>query len=372
MRALFLLPVGSQVRYHKRIQGMLRAGVDVEVMYFQRDYYPGAPLPVPSTCLGEIRAGHYAERVPRLLRARRAVRERVGTFDIVYACGLDMLLLGLSAARGSSGAPAVVYEVGDINHYTDHGLKSALFRAVERRALRRVSVLVVTAPLFADDYYVPVQGFDRGRIKVLENKLDPEWLPAGLTPRRPEPGVLAIGYFGLVRCAHSWETLKRIARLGGDRVRIELRGVLLLDGIEAELGGLPNVHYGGTYVEPDDLAALYASVDVSWTAHHEPPSSGWARSNRFYKACAFHMPQIAAAGSADGDAVAELGAGLVVDLTRPAEAAEHVLSITPEEMAVWSERAARVDSSVYAYGGDHEDLLEMIAATTPGAARVVA
>ena len=51
--------------------------------------------------------------------------------------------------------------------------------------------MAAAAPLFAEDYYVPIQGADDARIRVLENKLDPEWTSPGRDGTPDEFGRVA-------------------------------------------------------------------------------------------------------------------------------------------------------------------------------------
>jgi succinoglycan biosynthesis protein ExoL len=69
--------------------------------------------------------------------------------------------------------------------------------------------------------------------------------------------------------------------------------------------------YGGPYVNPDDLAALYGAVDLVWALdfEHEDANSRWLMPCRFYEAGAFGVPCLAARGFQVGDRIDALGVG---------------------------------------------------------------
>lgn len=316
--------------------------------------------------LGRIDHGHYGRRLIALLRALPAVRAAVARADVVYAFGLDLHALAWMAARLSGRRPSLVYEVADI-HPTLVGTRAVarLMRAVERRLLRDTRLVVVTSEAFITGFYRGVQKVARLPHLLIENKPNLE----SVAHRAPGPAraadSLTIGYFGILRCQRSWQALREIAVRGNGRIRIYLRGVPLgLPDFEREAADTPWVEYGGPYVAPGDLPAMFDRVDVSWNAHRVDDNNSllWNRTNRFYEACAFQTPMVAQAGSQDGQVVAARGIGTCVDLADVEAAVNHVLQITHADVDRWRSCMERLPRSVYTENGEHSELARRIRA----------
>jgi succinoglycan biosynthesis protein ExoL len=140
---------------------------------------------------------------------------------------------------------------------------------------------------------------------------------------------------------------------------VYLRGVPLnIPNFEAEAQETPWVEYGGAYVAPDELRAMYAKVDLLWVAHRvdENNSLLWNRTNRFYEGCAFRKPIIAQVGTQDGAVVFDRGLGPSIDLLAPDAVVERINSITSADIEQWQANMSRLPRSVYRENGEHEQL----------------
>lgn len=359
MRAVFLLPVPSQVRFHKRVEGLTKSGIDASCVYFERDYFEGRPLPVESLSLGRIRHGHYLARILRLLRVVPTVRAHARCADVLYAFGLDMGILALMV-RGVRRRVLVVYEVGDVFQYTQMTAISRIARVLERIALKYFDLVVPVTEGFAEEYYVPIQRVDPRRLFVLENKV-----PAGTSSnsvRMQVPSrcpVMTIGRFGMIRDRISWDILKEVARRGEGRIRVRIHGVFFgLPGWEEDLRENPSLVYMGPYKNPDDLPAVYDGIDMSWVADSSNggPEARWTRSNRFYEACAFSRPMAVYAHQADGMAARDYDVGVLMDMNDPADCVEQLLSVTDDDLLGWHRNLQSLPRSVFELSDEHERL----------------
>lgn len=362
-RVLFLLPVRSQPRYHKRIRGMMRAGCDASALYFDRPYFEGAALPCPARAMGQVEHGAYLGRLPGLGRALRQVSRAAKQVDAIYAFGLDMMLLARLAAM--QGRVPTVYEIGDVRAVQlAPSVRGRIVRAVERWAVRGAAELVVTAPGFATGYLRNRLGVTPEKLHVIENRLD---LPVA---ERPPARVhsagdpIVVGYFGLLRCRRSWESLKALARMGDGSIRIVVRGYALGIDLQNEPDKSPWIHYGGEFVAPDELPNLYGSVDIVWGCYPAPERLAvdgsldvnwrWARTNRFYESCYFGRPILALSGSDEAREIEALGIGMGVDLSSPTQAASQLLKVLPESLAAWQVKAAELPGAVSTYTNEHD------------------
>jgi len=366
MKIVFLLPVSSDARYRKRIEALQKLGVDPQVLAFERDYYPGKPWPREYETLGKLQHGHYWKRLIPLLKAVPKVRAAVKEADAIYTFGLDVLLLGWLAncTLGERKCQKIVYEVGDLGVLSRDGLFYHGLRLLERYLLQKVSLLVVTSEAYIEEYYRGVQGLTDLHYQVIENKIDASIVPQpqvkSIHNKRDES--LRIGYFGVIRCHRSWEALKKAAIKGNGRIRVYVRGIPMgLKSFEKDVQNTPYVEYGGPYISPDDLPAMYGQVDIVWIAHFMSKTSLlWNRANRFYEACFFQKPMIAQLGTQDGQIVKDRGLGICIDLRDIGGTVDRILSITKVKINQWERNIAHLPAHIYTYTDEHKKLLRFI------------
>lgn len=359
-----LLPVASQPRYHKRIRGLQKVGMNVYGFCFNRPYFRGAPLPCKIERLGTLKHGSYLKRFFNIIFSSKRLTNKIADNDVIYAFGADMVLLALLMRWGSSNK--IIYEIGDLRpaHFAS-GILSSLVRALERYAVKRAHVVVVTARGFADEFICRHLGASIDKIRVIENKLD---LPSSgrPTPALWQPGnPITIGYFGLLRCKRSWRTLKEVVRLGQGSVKVLVWGYPLGVDIKAEAEVEPFVEYRGEFVSPDDLASMYSGIDLVWGCYPTPDHFGpgnwrWARTNRFYEACYFRRPIVALSGTDEADEVEALQIGMGLDLRDCKKAASRLLSALPENLHSWQSNVAKVLADRCVYVNEHENLVKSL------------
>ena len=224
--------------------------------------------------LGETVDRHYLRRLPALLGALRVLlqhRDILRQADAIYARQIDLLLVGLLARWLTGSTAQVTYEVEDVQEvFFKKTLQGAVFRWLERRALRHVDLLVPLSPGFLRGYFEPVQRYF-GPSFVLENKIQlgdrPDLpTPAG-TVWETIPDRWVIGWFGTLRCPKSMACLEEIAQRLGPKVEIYTRGYPTETGLDAYMEVVnrhPNWTYEGEYTIPDDLESMYGRVHFSW------------------------------------------------------------------------------------------------------------
>lgn len=361
MKITFLLPVASDALHYRRIKALERAGAQSRILAFERDYYPGKLQPGEYESLGRLQHRHYSRRYMPYLKAISKVRAAVREADVLFVFGLDLLLLGWLASRALGKRLKIVYEVDDVREVLmGNGLLSRSLRWLERFLLQSVDLLVtVTEPLL-QGYFLGIQGLTDLRYQVIENKLDNDALAQieSLT----KDGILRIGYFGLIRCRRSWEVLKKAAERGNGRVQVYVRGMSInLENLEEEARRLPYVEYGGPYLVPDDLPALYGQVNVVWVAYYHGESNVlWGHAHRFFEACYFKLPMFGQVGTPDGRIIEELGVGTSIDLLDVESTVDRILHISEAELDQWRENVTKLPQDVYVYTDEHERLIEAI------------
>ncbi len=358
-KILFLNNSVDATNQTKRVDMFRRGGFEVEVAAFERAYNQGfGCLPdCPVTRLGRIPAGRYFSRLLRVMLALRPVRAAVRRNRLVYAHSPEMGLLAVLAGAGLGRR--VVLDIADIvKIQVSPGWVGRIGRRLERWMLKRCGLLVLTSEGYRA-YYRERLG-SAAPIMVVENKLDPGGRPAA--PAAPPAGrPLRVGWFGRLRDEWTVRVLEALGRRPENPV-IVIAGTPMpnLGDFERRVAGNPRFDCRGGYDYPDDLSGLYGEVDVAMNTYPPEVPSCWARANRFYESCLHRRPQIARAGTLDGDSVARLGIGLVLDARDPDAAAAAIARISARDVARWQAALAAVPPSVYTFSGETDRLLDAV------------
>ncbi len=273
--------------------------------------------------LGETRDNDYLQRLASIFSgAARAARhaDLLRRADLIYARNLDMLALA-SRVRARLGLETpLVYECLDIHHrLTGPSTAARLLRRFERRLLARCALVVISSPRFETEHFARYYP-GLCRFQLIENRL----IEGDAFAPRPDPrtvapdGPLRIGWFGNLRCRRSLDLLLGLARRFPETVTITLRGYPapgVFKDFEGEIAPHPNVHYGGRYQAPQDLAEIYGGIDLIWAGdwYEEGANSLWLLPNRVYEGGYFATPAIAPSGTETGRWLEEHGGGFLVD-----------------------------------------------------------
>jgi succinoglycan biosynthesis protein ExoL len=289
----------------RRVQGFRDDGLDVVgFMMRRRDE---APTDWENVDLGRTYDGKYARRVESILAGARlaaAERETLASADVIYARNLDMLATAFLAKHKAKLKTPVIYESLDIHRLlTRKDAVGLTLRRFEGWLLERSSRLVVSSPGFLRNHF-EVHHSGRYKACVIENRLaagadyGPRPSKTSAAPDRP----LRIGWVGVLRCWRSFGLLLDLARKLGNDVQIVMHGMPALTEIpdfHHRIQGLKNVHFHGRYRAPEDLARLYAGLDLVWAGDFMEAgyNSVWLLPNRLYEGGYYATPPIAPAGT---------------------------------------------------------------------------
>ena len=275
----------------------------------------------PDIDLGQINNEQLGRRMRLALRGLGklwANRRQLVQADLIIARNIDMVLLALAACFMCRRRVPVVYECLDIHGiFTSDRRRAGLARWVERIALARVALLVVSSPGFISHYFGPVQHYS-GRWLLLENKV---WFPNKALPRPRDVlgrnGPLVLGWVGAIRCQPSLELLCALAGQMGNALRIEIRGVVhdhALVDFAGQIAAHSNIQFTGSYAYPDGLESVYAVCDLVWAQDmwQRGANSDWLLPNRIYEASWFGCPSIAVTGTQTAAKIAANGLGYVL------------------------------------------------------------
>lgn len=362
----------------KRARAFAQAGLEVQGFTFRRDKLNREYRPEwDDVDLGTTVDRHYGQRFAKLARALPVLarhRERLARADLFYARNLDMGALALAARALVRSRAPVVYEVLDVQRvFTGSGPRPAAFRAAERRVLNAADLLVVSSEAFTRHYFEPVQGY-RGPWHLLENKifgLDPSLTAGRPTPDRPRgpacppDGPWVIAWLGNLRCPRTPALLIKIARVLGDKVRIQIHGYPTETGLaafQARIAGHPNIVYHGEYKSPDDLQAIYDQAHFAWAFDYldAGSNSDWLLPNRLYEGGFFGAPALAAGGTETGCRVKAQGLGWTVREPVDREVIELLQGLDRAAYLARRRALLRLPSSLFVDEGDTAALIRRV------------
>lgn len=311
--------------------------------------------------LGRVMPLSRASRIiPLALAVLRLLRERksLAGIDLFIARNLDIAILALLARRMVGSSAPLIYEVLDINSScTAPGWRGALFRRIEKWVLARIDLLVVSSPYFATEYYELLLGYRRSWF-LFENKVPKNGAPVRACPPPSQDSASSkrpwrLGWFGYLDDERSWRILSAVARQLPDDIVIYVRGTPYTNfdmrQFLADVRELPNVIYGGPYRNPEDLAEVYAAVDIVWSTDCNFPTanSKWLLTNSLYEAGYFGKPVLGLAGTAVGHFLSDRGTGWC--LREPMERAlvDFIRSLDAETYENMRKHIARTDLDVF-------------------------
>lgn len=371
---LVVMPVVGQPRFSKRIDMMLEYKHQVRVAAFERVFLDKGRQPnCEVTYLGRMEHGKYLKRIPVLLGSVFKLRALLKECDVVYAIGTDLILLSLLAGVGLKHGRML--ESGDLREIqTRNSPVGRFFRRVDRFICKRLNYLVVTAPSFLDEYY---RKWVRAETPALlfENKVEAaqaEAIKQELANQPPRTSTaVGVGYFGGLQSRWSWRTLQVLAKENPQTHTVLIAGYSIqldVKEIDAVAQATDNLNYFGEYNSPDDLSELYGQIDLSWACFSpmdpEDWKLRWARSNRFYEACAYETPLLSRQGSDEALVVEKYNIGLVIDDADEQAAVNKVVSVTPEQIAQWKKNMQELPRNIYAYTDESEQLSNAIIAAS--------
>lgn len=270
-----------------------------------------APVDLGRT--GDLRLVQRALAVLRNLVLRRAARHLSRGADILVARNLEALAIAAAVRRPGQ---RLVYECLDIHRLLlGTGAPSRLLRAIERRLLAGVDLVIVSSPAFEREYFRARRGFD-GPILLVENKV-PEAAAALHQPRPAARSRWRIAWLGMLRCRKSLLQLRAIADAADGAVEVVIAGRVtcaLIPDFDDIVASSSHLTFVGAYA-PADLARLYGAAHFAWAIdyYEEGLNSRWLLPNRLYEGLAHGAVPLALADVEIGRWLARHGVGQVLD-----------------------------------------------------------
>ena len=368
---LCFCPVVGDTKDAKRIDILQKAGFDVTVIAFNREFFVSRLPKCEIVILESIENGKYGKRLGKMLKSLLRLRQYVKKCDIIYAMSPDLAIMAFIA---SGGKKPLVLDLADIRRIqVSSSISGKLVRMVDRFLATRCKLIVVTSKGFITEYYSKTLKKEIKNYFLLENKVDYRIPP----PAYSEPVLggkkLRIGYFGVLRDKWTIQFLNELLVKFPGKYEVYAAGINMLYDLDiTELEEkVEDFHFIGPYKSPDDLEKLYAKVDVIAIFYPEYPfNRNWyeasriCRSNRFYEACFFRKPMLSFSFCEDGKEINNLKIGLTFTSYNISES----LLIAQRELnycnlSQWRQNLKSLPSEVYLFHDEHVELAKKLRAT---------
>lgn len=328
----------------RRCRMFERGGAEVLLAGFCRDKGLASEMVVRGPLvLGTSADADMFQRAIATLRNAAFNRRLTHFFEncqVLVVRNLEQLAVGASMGIQRP----LVYECLDIHHLlVGQGLAARAIQAVEARLLPRVDLLITSSPGFIDNHFAGSSL--KAPWLLVENKLlidDADSFEPIKQAPLSEP--IRIGWFGMLRCARTLETLKEISRSSNGRVEILIAGrpsPAVFTDFAAALAGTRGIEFAGSY-SYGDLPDLYGRCHFAWTIdwYEEGENSSWLLPNRIYEAVAHGSIPIALESIQVGRWLAARNAGLLV--SDPAEVGAAIKQLSSLDIAQYQKAVSAV------------------------------
>ena len=332
MRLVFVQQVSSHARYIRRFKQLKNFFKESKIFSFTRKYYKGNEIKFSS--LGNVSSKNYFIRIPKLFKAISIIKNDLKNDDIIYTFGMDTFLISWFAVFFSNKKNKIIYEVGDIRKiYTKKTFFRFLFRFLQRRIVKKASLIVVTSKAFVDSYFRDILKVkNTEKFYVLENK--PELKKDKMINYSFKGYPIRIGYFGVIRCERSIEILSQI--LKSNKFSLYLRGIYDNKIIEKyKLYEYKNIIIGDEYKVPNELYEMYNDIDLCWATYpyqknEKVGNFQWAKTTRYYESLFFSKPLILQKNSQDYKDIKKYNVSVNIDLNDVKGTVKKIESLSPD------------------------------------------
>ncbi len=271
--------------------------------------------------LGATEDARFGQRLGAVAGAAATLSRKLAGIprpDVILARNLEMLALAGRAASRFGGAP-IAYECLDVHRLLlRDDLAGRALRGAERHFGRKAGLIVTSSPAFVEHYFKPLSGL-RAPVHLLENRvLELDGGKAAPPARTRAPGEpWRIGWFGAIRCRKSLDLLSAFTRRMEGRFEVVLRGrpaYSEFDDFDGLVAREPYLRFEGPYRNPEDLSAIYGSVDLTWAVDffEEGRNSLWLLPNRLYEGCRHGAPPIVLEGTETARLALQRGVGIAL------------------------------------------------------------
>ena len=357
-KIVFILPSLSHPRHHKRIHA-LKNKYQIEVFAFDRGVYNINALDgIEVGVLGEIENNKYWSRILNYKKVYSLIKRKRKKGVMFYFFSLDFAFIGSLLLKRNS----YLYEIGDFTYSKLNNFIFKLFFKMDIGVIKRSYVTVLTSEGFLN--YLVEKGIKipKNKFLVLPNKMTYDILD--FDRNRDEVNKkkgLRFGFVGILRFPN---TILRFIKLIAEKYP-EYTFIYYGDGgLKEEYLELtemyPNIEYGGSFKNPDDLKRIYNDFDLHLACYDKSTGLNQkiAEPNKLYESIYFGTPIIATKGTFLGNRVKELGIGYRIDASNNNSIIKFLESLNLKELNSFKKNMLEIPNSDLII--DHSSLIEKI------------
>lgn len=294
---------------------------DIEIVFWNKGE-DKIYLDIEKTIISEIQiVANQTNPLKRLPQTYRFIRRAYAYLcttraDVVYVGNLDMLLIAYKYKRCVNPNSEIIYEVADLHRLIvdkQKGIKKIVsigLKALEKRIIKCVSLIVLTSMKYYDAYYCKL--VDADKIVFLPNMPD-DMIFSGYVPKKRIEKPFTIGFIGWIRYKNQLKMLIDASGKAGCNV--------LFAGSDGEGVGFKEycdefsfVTFLGSYDYEKSIRDLYDMIDCTYAVY----DADWtnvrlALPNKVYETIACEKPIIVAKNTYLSEMVTQYGVGVEVD-----------------------------------------------------------
>lgn len=227
----------------------------------------------------------------------------------IHTDSLDLLILSQIAACGKTFIRH--HQVRDLHKFQlTSGFFGYLVRAIDRLAMSRVSMLMLTCEGYFEHYYRTIYS---GTYVVVENW--PDHVAWKNFEKRPS-NIFTIGFVGVIRYLKCFEALIQaldLLRKDGVDLRLKIAGGGDLESVSELIEKRDWIETTGAFDYSREITSIYADVDLIWSVYDASLQNVCiAMPNKFYEAILGKIPIVVAKGTHLAARVHRAGIGISV------------------------------------------------------------
>jgi len=342
----------------RRVSLLQDGGASVTLIGFQRRAKVDTTIANEVVSLGMTFNTDFKQRIQAVIRSLARLgdlKHLIEKGDTVVARNLEMLVLGAAARRRFLPGKPLVYECLDIHRLmVGDSLVNKGLRFLEARLMGASQLLVTSSPGFERDYFRKY--YDTlPPVQLIENKVYPEVGDGRPTSPAKAPGrPWRIGWFGVIRCRESLETLTQIAAAAPGLIEVVIAG-RPASGVfpdPNELKGREGINYIGEFATEEELGELFRSVDFAWAIdfYEKDANSVWLLPNRLYRAVFYGIPPIAVDYVETGRWLKDRGVGVTVESFEADVIRTMLEAMTPERQTALADAVRAIPTNAVLTG----------------------
>ena len=351
---IFILNSISVPRCIKRINEFVDNGYNCRVYAFSRKEEKHNECKVDIQIVAEFdNRLSFAKRVPIIIKTLRNILKanKDDKDAIYYVFGLDDAIFFKMLTRRP-----FIYEESDLAHtYIGNKMIRQTLERMDKKIIKKSLLTVLTSEGFAEYHFGEKASWPKN-IALVPNRLDARIKDYPYTAQKvTSVETLKIGFVGVIRFKSIFAFAKYVLEKYPN-IEIHFYGgvTVKLQETFKELEKYDNCYFHGVFKNPDDMPAIYSSIDLVLSTYDTNFENVlYAEPNKLYEAVYFETPIIVSEGTFLAKKVERLGIGYAVDAFEGESIDKLIKSLTVESIQSKQDKARELGRD-FAINSNHE------------------